>query len=313
MLYARFGYPLQVHTDNASYFQSPAMQEAFQRASIRLTFMLTYNPQSNSVERTHRDLNTISRVLCHQHVADWEEVPPATLLALHSAVHESTGVAPSVCLYGWEPATPLDLVSKVPGTPLAANTYVRRLEDHQFRAHRAVQAQLACALQRTSRRYENKKDAIQPGEKVWLFMSRPSADRKLAIPYSGPWRVTKRLSGTLRTIRPEGDWCRQPKDITVSLNRLKRSYGESWAPQKVDHDLCRLDHAEDNAEGPMRNAWVTDEGAASAQALDQEAGDIHAPSFREKSTSAAEPQPAPRLFSRYKDPRGHGSSHCRAS
>ena len=52
----------------------------------------------------------------------------------------------------------------------------------------------------------------------------------------------------------------------------------------------------------MRNAWVTDEGAASVPALDQEAGDVHAPSFLEKSISAAEPQPAPRLFSRYKDP-----------
>ena len=133
-------------------------------------------------------------------------------------------------------------------------------------------------------------------------MSRPSADRKLAIPYLGPCRVTKRLSGTLRTIRPEGYWCRQLKDITVSLNRVKRCYGENRAPQKVDHDLRRLEDAEDNAEGPTRNLWVVNEGAAFAQALDQEAGDIHAPSFLEKSTSAAEPQPAPRLLQRYKDP-----------
>ena len=52
----------------------------------------------------------------------------------------------------------------------------------------------------------------------------------------------------------------------------------------------------------MRNAWVTNKGAAATQALNQEAGDVHAPSLREKSTSAAEPQPAPRLFSQHKDP-----------
>ena len=34
MIYARFGYPLQVHTDNAMYFRSQAMQEAFQRAGV---------------------------------------------------------------------------------------------------------------------------------------------------------------------------------------------------------------------------------------------------------------------------------------
>ena len=142
-IYARFGYPLQVHMDNITYFQSQVMQEAFQQAGVRLTFTLAYNPQSNSVERAHCDLNTMLRVLCHQHAADWEEVLPAALLALRSAVHESMGVT---CLYGREPATLLDLVSKTPGAPLAAHTYIRQLEDHQFRQHCAVQVQLARAL-----------------------------------------------------------------------------------------------------------------------------------------------------------------------
>ena len=300
-LYARFGYPLQVHTDNITYFRSQAMWEAFQQAGVRLTFAPTYNPQSNSVERTHRDLNTMVRVLCHQHAADWEEVLPAALLALRSAVHESTGVTPFACLYERETATPLELVSKVPGAPLAAHTYVRRLEDHQFRAHRAVQIQLGRALQRTSWRYGDERDAIQPGERVWLFTSKPAADRKLAIPYSGPWKVIKQLSGTLRTIWPEGDWCRQPRDITVSLNRLKCCYGEVRTPQQVDQDLRQLEDAEDNVEGPMSNTWVTDECTAATQALNQDAGDVHAPSLREKTTSTATPQPAPRLFSRHRD------------
>ena len=136
---------------------------------------------------------------------------------------------------------------------------------------------------------------------MWLFTSKPAADRKLAIPYSGPWRVTRQLAGTLSTIRPEGDWCRQPKDITLSLNRLKRCYWEARAPQQVNHDLCQLEEAEDNAQGPMRNAWITDKGAAATQALNQEAGDIHAPSLREKTTSTATPQPAPCLFSQHRD------------
>ena len=198
-LYARFGYPLQVHTDNATYFRSQAMREAFQRSGVRLTFTPTYNPQSNSVERTHRDLGTMLRVLCHQHTADWEEVLPAALLALRSAVHESTGVTPFACVYGKEPATPLDLISRVPDAPLAAHTYVRRLEDHQFRAHRAVQTQLGRALQRTSRRYGDEKDAIQPGEKVWLFTSKPAADRKLAIP------LLRALESDQATVRHTSD------------------------------------------------------------------------------------------------------------
>ena len=84
--------------------------------------MPTYNPQSNSVERAHRNLNTMLRVLCHQHAADWEEVLPAVLLALRSAVHESTGVTQFACLYGREPATPVGLGEQDPGRSINCPT-----------------------------------------------------------------------------------------------------------------------------------------------------------------------------------------------
>ena len=71
---------------------------------------------------------------------------PAALLALCSAVHESTGVTPFACLYGREPTTPLDMLCCFPGAPLAANSYVRRLDYHQFKAHRLIQVQLARSI-----------------------------------------------------------------------------------------------------------------------------------------------------------------------
>ena len=292
MLFSRFGHPLQVHTDNATYFRSHLMQEAFWRAGIKLSFTPTYNPQSNSVEPVHRDLNAMLRALCNQHAAAWEEVLPAALLALRSAVHESTGVTPFACVYGKEPETPLDLLSHPPGAPLAAHSYVRRLEEHQFWAHRIVQTQLARAPQRSACRYGDEKDAIQPGEKVRLFTSKPATDRKLAIPYTGPRRVIQQLSGTLCTIRPEGSWCTQPKTITVSLNRLKHCRGEERALQRVDFDLSQLEDADDDAEGPMTNAWITADGSAATRALNQEIGDVHAPSLHEKRTPSAIGEPA---------------------
>ena len=61
---------------------------------------------------------------------------------------------------------PLDLLSPSPCTPLAAHNYVRRLEEHQFKAHRMVQVQLARAIQRSARRYGDEKDAVQTGENL---------------------------------------------------------------------------------------------------------------------------------------------------
>ena len=120
---------------------------------------------------------------------------------------------------------------------------------------------------------------------MWLFTSKPSADRKLAIPYTGPWRVTHQPSVTLRTIHPEGSWCQHPKSITVSLNLLKRCHGEDGAPQWVDFNLRQLEDADDDAEGPSlcglgSNSWVTTEWAAAAQALNQDVGDVHAPGLQ---------------------------------
>ena len=143
---------------------------------------------------------------------------PRPLLTLRSAIHESIGVTLFACLYGWEPATPLDILCRFPSVPATAGQYVGRLEDHQLRAHRLVQEQLAQSLQGTAQSYGNEKDDIQLGEWVWVFTAKPSSDQKLAIPLRGPWRVSWQDTSTLSTIHPEGDWCRKKKPITVSLN-----------------------------------------------------------------------------------------------
>ena len=145
------------------------------------------------------------RALCHQHLADWKEVLPAVLLALRSTIHGCTRVTPFACVYGKEPTTPLDVFCCFPGNPVAANEHVRWLEAHQLEAHRFVQEQLGQAILLTAQRYGDEKDAIQTGEKVWLFTTKPAADQKMAL--TGPYKVTGQLGGTLRTIHPKGMWC----------------------------------------------------------------------------------------------------------
>ena len=271
MLYARFGHPLQVHKDNATYFRSQLMQEAFKRAGIRLTFTPTYNPQSNSVERVHRDLNVMLRVLCHQHAADWEEVLPAALLALRSAVHESTGVTPFACVYGREPATPLDILCRFPGCspgcpqlrPTAGRSPVQGPSSRPGPAHPCppTAAPVDTETKEMRSRLERESGCLLPSPP--LIVSLPFHTPALGGLPTNP-------QGTLRTIHPEGSWCQQPKSITVSLNRLKRCHGEDDASQQVDFDLRQLEDADDSAEGPMLNSWVTTDRAAATRALNHE-------------------------------------------
>ena len=126
---------------------------------------------------------------------------------------------------------------------------------------------------------------------MWLFTGRPAADRKLAIPLTGPYTVTGQPGGTLRTIYPDGNWCKQPRAITVSLNRLKRCRGTSEPQQIVEFDLRQLEHLDGDAEGPMMNTGITNEAAVTRRTLNQRAGEAttapdHGPSMERPPPNA---------------------------
>ena len=63
-IFCRYGFPEQVHSDQGSQFTSDFMDELYQRLNIRNTHTPAYNPQSNPVERTHRDMKSVLKGLC---------------------------------------------------------------------------------------------------------------------------------------------------------------------------------------------------------------------------------------------------------
>ena len=113
-VFARFGIGQRLHADNATYFTSQTMEDFCKVMGVKLTHSPVFNPQSNSVERSHRDLGTMLRALCTETNRNFEEVLPAALLALRSTVHESTGVSPFFCVFGREATTPVDLIFGLP-------------------------------------------------------------------------------------------------------------------------------------------------------------------------------------------------------
>ncbi|GFV93864.1 retrovirus-related Pol polyprotein from transposon 297 [Trichonephila clavipes] len=50
-----------------------------------------YHPQSNPVERFHRTLKRLLRILCLDAGSEWNKHLPSILLALRTVSHESTG------------------------------------------------------------------------------------------------------------------------------------------------------------------------------------------------------------------------------
>ncbi|GFW14614.1 integrase catalytic domain-containing protein [Trichonephila clavipes] len=68
-----------------------------------------YHPQSNPVERFHRTLKRLLRVLCLDAGSEWDKHLPSILLALRTVSHESTGYTPSELVYGKKFANPRDV------------------------------------------------------------------------------------------------------------------------------------------------------------------------------------------------------------
>ncbi|GFT05793.1 retrovirus-related Pol polyprotein from transposon 412 [Trichonephila clavipes] len=69
-----------------------------------------YHPQSNPVERIHRTLKRILRVLCLEAIPDWEKILPQALFALRTVIHDSTGFSPAELVHGKNLRTPVMLL-----------------------------------------------------------------------------------------------------------------------------------------------------------------------------------------------------------
>ncbi|GFY29348.1 retrovirus-related Pol polyprotein from transposon 17.6 [Trichonephila clavipes] len=82
----------------------------FERFGILVRHSSVYHPQSNPVERFHRTLKRLLRVLCLDAGSEWDKHLPSILLALRTVSHESTGYTPSELVYGKNLRTPETLV-----------------------------------------------------------------------------------------------------------------------------------------------------------------------------------------------------------
>ncbi|GFW74616.1 retrovirus-related Pol polyprotein from transposon 297 [Trichonephila clavipes] len=80
------------------------------RFGIKVSRSSVYHPQSNPVERFHRTVKRILKVLCIEAAPNWESQVPAALFALRTVTHESTGFSPAELVYGNNLRTPVTLL-----------------------------------------------------------------------------------------------------------------------------------------------------------------------------------------------------------
>ena len=143
---ARFGAPLEIHTDQGRNFQSDMFRAVCKLLGVTQTRTTPYHPASNGqVERFNRSLLQMIRCYTEKDQSIWDEQLSLLLAAYRSTPHQSTGVSPNLMMLGPEVHQLTDLVFKDTDTlrePVDLETYLERLKYALETAHSVARRSL---------------------------------------------------------------------------------------------------------------------------------------------------------------------------
>lgn len=195
---------------------------------MKLTHSPVYNPKSNPVERSHRDLGPGIKTLCQEEgPEEWEKYLPRVLFALRTNLCKTTGLAPYQLLFGRDPSQPLDHIFGAPPTASNGNeshhVYARKFRERMDQVQTTARGNIGDAVRRQSRMYHGERKQFVTGTKVWLFTPTPQKGRgkKLSTYWSGPWTIQESVGTLLYKITPHESWKGRVRRQTVGIDRLK--------------------------------------------------------------------------------------------
>jgi len=220
--FARFGLPLQLHSDQGRNFESTLVKELCSLAGVHKTRTTPFHPRSDGLtERANRTILQMMRTTTDDHPHDWPQRLPALLSAYRATVHATTNVTPNLAMLGREVLLPCTLIAKPPDDTLVSTTYAANFRDVLRDAHHRVRQSLHASA-RTEKRYFDqrvKQQNFTVGQLVWMYWPLPrirSTYRKLSKLWSGPWEILAFLSPLVVQVRHATTRKRQ----TVHVDRL---------------------------------------------------------------------------------------------
>ncbi|GFW14495.1 retrovirus-related Pol polyprotein from transposon 297 [Trichonephila clavipes] len=224
-IFSRMGFSREIQCDQGTSFTSALTTEFFERFGILVRHSSVYHPQSNPVERFHRTLKRLLRVLCLDAGSEWDKHLPSILLALRTVSHESTGYTPSELVYGKNLRTPETLVMEHWMEPEEEGDLVT---EYMFK--------LINRLKRCQEVAINKMEEMQVKRKTWydknavkrefkdgdlVLVLATSRANKLAVQWIGPGTILNKILETNYLVEIPG---RRETSQIYHINMLKPYY-----------------------------------------------------------------------------------------
>jgi len=194
-VFAYFGVPEVIHTDQGSQFQSQLMRACCNLWGCQKTHTAPYHPQGNSVvERLNRTLgNSLRALLLGVEHKEWDQLLPQIMRTIRATPHRITGESPNYMMLGRETRLPKDLLVPRPNAlDVPVEEYVTNLQSNMTQVGNRLREQQG-GDPKTEESEEPSK--FKEGDKVWLksFFKGHGRGSKLQPKYVGPYTVTAAL------------------------------------------------------------------------------------------------------------------------
>ncbi|XP_032402446.1 uncharacterized protein LOC116708623 [Xiphophorus hellerii] len=225
-----YGFPKQLHSDQGASFESLLIAELLNVAGVQKSHTTPYHPMGNgSCERMNRTLGNMIRALPPRAKHRWPEALKSLTFAYNCTVHETTGYAPFLLMFGRVPRLPVDVIF---GSALSDpevvdyDRYVETLRKDMREAMAVAQSTATKQLQRHTELYNRRVRGVpvEVNDRVLLANKGERGKRKLADRWDSTVYVVVGKDDESHTFRIQNPTTGQVKvvhrNLIMSINFL---------------------------------------------------------------------------------------------
>ena len=225
-MFFRFSIPDQILSDQDRQFESALITELCNVLQIQKSRTTPYHPQADGlVERSNRTLLSMLSIVVDEHPQTWESHLRAVCMAYNTSIQPTTGYSHFFLMFGRKARLPIDIMY---GTGQADNFAVDRFVNDVSvvleNAYQHVRNTMGFKQDRQKELYDCKRhgEFYKAGDLVWLHspVVPRGASRKLHRPWTGPYKIIKRLADVTYRIQ-NCNGRRRRRRLVVHFDRLK--------------------------------------------------------------------------------------------